>query len=941
MKFSRQSLIVLILALVIGLQAIGLGQDQPLPQDPAVLSGKLENGLSYYIMRNPKPADVAELRLFVNAGSVDEDEDQRGLAHFTEHMVFNGTRNFNKSQMVDYLSSIGMGYENGLNGMTSYDYTAYTFKIPTDNEEQLRKGLLILSDMAHQVSFDPSEIERERGVIIEEWRMGQDAGSRIRDAQNAVNFAGSRYAERSPIGTYEVISGFEHDTLKRFYRDWYRPDLQTVVIVGDFDPQAMLILVQEYFGMIPARVDPRPKELFYVPENLAPQAVVATDREYPRNVLNVMWKKEIETLQTMGDYRENLIRQLFYAMLNTRLDEHSKKPDPPFSFAASFEFPLLRTMSAAYLIAMFTEGKSEEALATVLTEAERVQRYGFLDSEFERAKQELRRLAEKGVADKDTRESEDIAWQLVDAIANEYRFLSPDQEYQILHSLIEGIGIEEVNAIVSELIPEKNMFIAVSGPQREGLSYPARERLLEIANTTNSLQIEPYMDKTVDEPLMAEIPAAKPVKKERYDSASGIRTWVLANGITVYSKKTDFKNDEVLLTAYSPGGFTRYPADHVPAANLLANYIRESGFGNFDAVSLDKATVGKVARASLNLGLNSEGVSASCSPQDLELMFQLIYQYVTNPRFDEQEFGSFIQRSKAHHQNRLLDPMNVFFDRMTSSLYNDNPYLKPLSEANLDEVGMEQLEHIYRDRFADFSDFSFVIVGNFDEARLKELASAYLGNLPALKRKDKIKDVGIRPVKGKKEIRFHKGESDRSFVSHITTGDYKHSVADDVSLDALMHVVNDKLRENIREERSGVYFIQAWPSMERHPKPRFSVYILMACAPSRVDELNAAIFATLDSIRAGEIGDKYLTSAKATLGKVYAEDIRSNRYWMNRIRTNVQFGRKLDEFLDYPACYDRINRETLVKTARKYLPFNKNKLSLIMLPEGKIEADGE
>lgn len=327
MKITAKFFTTIILAaLLAGLAAQPAELMQiPLQQDPAVLSGQLDNGLSYYIMRNPKPANLAELRLYVDVGSVNEDEDQRGLAHFTEHMAFNGTKNFAKSEVVNYLSSIGMGYYNGLNAMTSYDYTVYQLKIPTDDSAKLNQGLLILSDMAHQLSFEASEIERERGVIIEEWRLGQDAGSRVRDAQNAVFLAGSRYAERSPIGTYEVISGFGHDTIKRFYRDWYRPDLQSVVIVGDFEPDAMLDLVKQYFGAIPARVDPRPREDFSVPANLAPQAIVTTDPEYPSNMLQVMWKKDVQRVNNFGEYYNNLKGTLFYTMLNHRLEENSKK----------------------------------------------------------------------------------------------------------------------------------------------------------------------------------------------------------------------------------------------------------------------------------------------------------------------------------------------------------------------------------------------------------------------------------------------------------------------------------------------------------------------------------------------------------------------------------------------------------------------------------------
>lgn len=928
-------LILSTLLLVLAFAA--LTAQEALEQDPAVLSGKLANGLSYYIMRNPKPANIAEMRLFINAGSVDEDDDQSGLAHFTEHMAFNGTKHFGKSEMVEYLSSIGMGYYNGLNGMTSWDYTAYTFRIPTDKQEQLRKGLLILADMASQVSFDPAEIERERGVIIEEWRMGQDAGTRVRDAQNAVCFAGSRYAQRSPIGKYEVLSTFKPETLKRFYKDWYRPDMQSVVIVGDFVPADMLALVQEFFGSIPPAVNPRPRQDFFVPDNITPQAVVVTDKEYPRNMLNVMWKKEVQPIQTLEGYYANLKRSLFYTMFNTRLDEHSRKPDPVFSYAGAFEYPMLRTMSTASVFAIFSQGKSEEALTTILTEAERVQRYGFLPTEFERAKLDLKRSAEQVLAEKDTRESENIAWELIDAIANGNVYISPETQNSLILGMVDMISLDEVNAIVTQLIPEKNMFMSIGAPQKEGLSYPVKERLLEIASTINTLKVDPYEDKAVNEPVMAQIPAPLPLREESFNPRSGIRKWVLANGVTVYSKKTDFTNDEVLLSAVSPGGFTQYSPEDVGAATLLSQYIGESGFGPFDAISLQKATVGKVAEATVFVGLNSEGYDASCSPKDLELMFQMIHQYGTNPRFDKQDFDSFIQRTRTWLANRNLEPQNVFADKLTSAIYNDNPYRKSPGEIDLDAITLEQMQRIFTDRFADFSDFTFIIVGNFDEAELKNLACTYLANLPKARRKDRIKDVGIRLVQGRKEIRFQKGATDRCFVSHVTNGAYSYTTANDVNSNALELVLNEKLRENIREERSGVYFIQAWTGKERYPKPAYTLQCLMACAPARVDELNDAIFATLDSVKAGRFAEKYVTTARETMQKTYLENLRSNRYWMNNIQSSIWLDLPLEGFLDKGGLIAKLDKKAIAGAAKKYLNFQKNKLSVIMLPEKPAE----
>lgn len=483
------------------------------------------------------------------------------------------------------------------------------------------------------------------------------------------------------------------------------------------------------------------------------------------------------------------------------------------------------------------------------------------------------------------------------------------------------------------------MCISIGAPEKEGLTYPSEERLLEIAQHISTQELEAYEDKALSAPLMSHLPKPVKIKKESYDPETGIYYWQLKNGIKIYAKKTDFKNDEVLLSAISPGGYTRYNKEDIPAAELVSSYLKESGFGSFDAVSLSKATADKVVRVSLDVGPYTETLDASCSPKDMELMFQMIYQYTTNPRFNAQDFQSFIQRTKTYYENRNLDPLNVFMDKIDKELYNNHPYRVNLAEVDLDKIEMSTVERIFRDRFADFSDFSFIIVGNFDEILIKQYCQIYLGNLPTKKRKEQIKDVNIYPISGQKEVRFSKGATDRAFVSHITNGSYKPNIENDVLMDGLLYVMNEKLRENIREERSGVYLIQAWSDMTPYPKPYYLLNIVMACAPVRVDELNNAIFATLDSLQSNVIDERYIISARETLKQQFKQNIRSNRYWINQLRTNIWLGKPLTEFTNRPQYIDRLTPESIVSAANSYLRFNDNKLSVIMLPEnGKKDS---
>ncbi|MDD2229058.1 MAG: insulinase family protein [Candidatus Cloacimonetes bacterium] len=933
MKGKWLSIIMLLCAFTLGAIIPPQYAPMPLPTDPDLVTGTLANGLTYHILPNAKPSNIIELRLLVNAGSVNEDDDQLGLAHFVEHMAFNGSKNFARTEMVEYLTSIGMGFHNGLNGGTSYDYTVYQFKLPTDNEAKLRKGLSILSDIAWQLSFEPSEIERERGIIQEEWRMGQEAQRRVQDKVSDVRFAGSRYALRNPIGTIENIRTFKHESLIRFYNDWYRPDLQNVIIIGDYPPEDLESMIQEYFGVIPARENPRIKENYPVPDNAEPRAIVVLDKELPYSSVQATWKQESVPLVNLGSYYDYLKNNLFYTMFNNRMQEIAMQPNPPFSFAFGYMFSWLKNFSASMLMSISTEGRSEDAMRTMLTEAVRIRQYGFQEAEFERAKLDLVRAAEKAVTEKATRESGEAIGEMLSPIISGDNILSAEQKLDLVGNIINEIGLDEVNDTVENLISTENLTLAITGTAKEGAVYPNEATLLAMFNEIKNVELEDWVDTFVNEPIMETIPNPGKITKTKVFPKSGIKKWVLSNGVTVYSKQTDFKADEVLLSAQSPGGTTSLSVDDSGIPDILSYYIQNAGFGNFDGSALQKALAGKVAEASPHVETYSEGFSGSCSPQDLELMFQLLYQKATKPRFTEDTFSSSVAQIRSFLQNSLLSPENAFFDTLQTLIYNNHPYKRSIRPADLDKLTLPQLERVYKDRFGDFSDFSFYIVGAFDEELLSTYCTTYLANLPTMKRKDKIRDVGIKPFSGKKEVRFNKGESELTFASNVTKGKYKFTATNNIAMNTLMMVAFEKLRENVREELGGVYVIQNWSTMERYPKPFYSVQTWMSCDPANVDMLNAATFATLDSLKAGLFDEKYVESAKTTMLKQYEERIKSNNYWMASMERNDWVGLPIDGFLDYPAIYAKMNKKIITKAAKQYLSFDKDLLQVIMLPE--------
>lgn len=929
------SLFTLIISLSFAQSIIPEGQ-MLLPQDESILTGTLENGIKYYIVENSKPAKRAELRLFVDVGSIVEDEDQVGLAHFTEHMAFNGTKHFDRTEVVSYLSSIGMGFANGLNAMTSYDFTMYELKIPTDNKEQLDKGFLILSDMAHNVSFLPDELESERGVIIEEWRMGQNAQSRISDKVTKVRFAGSRYADRSPIGTYENLTTFTRDKILRFYEDWYRPDLQSVVVVGDLPQAEALALIEKHFAHIPPHPNPRPREIYRVPDFPEARAVVATDPEYPYSTITASWTRTDKAQKTYDDFYLQLHETLFFDMLNARLGELSQSENPPFSMAFGYSGSMMKGLNSTDLMAYAASGKNREALSTLLTEAERIRQYGFSMSELERAKTRVLRQLERAVEQSSTRESSAIVWQIFSGLIGEDTILSAEKSLDLGLLMMGMVNLDLINRLVDELITEENLTITYTANEGIGITHPTEEQLLAVYSEVLATEIEPYEDNEVLSELMEEKPEPGKIIKRKTHKKSGIKEWTLSNGAKVFSKKTDFKRDEILFTANSPGGYTRYDVDKSFNARLLEDYLGSSGVGRFDSTELDRIRTGKIASAMPFVRRYYEGISGQASPKDLEVMFELIHEYSTNARFEQKSLNTFINRYRPFYENQASNPERAFFDSLNVFSETHHPMSYSVDINRLEALSLQGLQEIYADRFADFSDFRFFFVGNFNEKLLEEYVETYLASLPKTKRKDKIVDAKIRKLNGIHDVRFRKGASESAQVAHMTNGKICLKDKNRSKIDAMLLVLNEKLRENIREELGGVYVVQAWQSYEQHPKEEYEITIYMACDPDKVDELNEALFETVESVRSGDFDQSYVDSAKQVLKKRYEENISQNRYWQAHMVNNY-FGReKIDAFLNMEARYAKLTKKDVVKTAKKYLRFDKNRLTLIMVPEKDI-----
>lgn len=908
---------------------------QVLPSDPEIVSGTLANGFKYFIKVNNKPENRVAFRLFVHAGSILEDEDQQGLAHFTEHMAFNGTKNFSRTELRDYLNSIGMGFAGGLNAYTSFDETVYQLSSPTDDPEKLRKAFLILSDWAHQLSFNDAELESERGIIIEEWRGGQGADERLSNQTRKVLFAGSRYAERLPIGTYEVLSTFKPDAIKRFYKDWYRPDLQELVVVGDVDPAQMEAFILQHFGQIPKQTNPRERLQYSVPDHIEPRAVVATDKEASEITLSLSWKHDPISAKTVQDYYRQICADLYLNMLRNRLDEIAQQADPPFSYAYSYTYNMTRSRSIHSLAAVVPEAKMHAALAVLMAEAERVKQHGFSIGELERAKQRILRNAERRVTEKNDQLSDRLIWQYVMQIRNNSPMLSPDQEFQLMSQIFPKITVEEVNAAAIALLTDENLVISLTGPEKKDLLYPSAEELLNIAQISKTAPLSAYQDDILDEPILNPLPKPGKIKKEKNFPKTGIKLWTLSNGIKVYAKQTELKKDEVLLSAFSAGGFSLLAAEDIPAATNLSGILQSSGFGNFDAVKLQKALSGTLVSANLQVDRYRELIGASSSPKDLELMFQMLYQYINAPRQDKVSFDSYIARAKGLLENRLLAPETVFFDSLSSILYSNNPYQAKESVENLLSIKLDRVYEIQRERFADWSDFEFVIVGNFDEAKLKDYCETYLANLPVAKRKqeESFRDVGLRSLSGIFSKKIYIGQDPKSIVFSRITGSSKYSPQEKLRFSAMTILLNERLRERIREERSGVYSIYAYGYLNKYPQDLYDLNIMMECSPERHEELSAEVIVVLNEMKNGDISEEEANFVRTTLQKRYEQDILSNRYWLNNMQENLWNKDDVEIILEYPEFYRSISPTSLKESAKKYLNHEQNYVRITKLPQ--------
>lgn len=907
----------------------------PISVDPNVRTGQLENGFRYVIRENDEPEQRAEFRLIVNVGSVFEDEDQLGLAHFAEHMAFNGTENFAKDELVDYLEGVGMRLGPDLNAFTSFDETVYILPVPTDDPTIVETAIQILEEWAHRVTFELEEIEKERGVIIEEWRLGRGAAARMADVQIPAIFAGSKYTERLPIGDIDLIRTFERDVLVRFYEEWYRPELMSVVAVGDFDGAEIERMIVERFAPLENPPTARERVQVQVPGHQETIFAIATDPEATGSSVGVAYKQPVRAQNTLEQYRQSLVENLYNTMLNERLFELVQQAEPPFLGAGSSQGMLIRSKELYQLGAAVEDGKIVPGLTALLAEAERVARFGFTEGEVDRATRNLLRGIERAYAERANRSTASYVAEYQRHLLEGEAIPGIERERELFQQLLPTIDVEEVNRLAREWLVDTDRVILVNAPERPDLETPTEADLLSAFDAVESMELTPYEYEESDAPLIESLPPRGSVISEEEVPELGLTVWELSNGARVIAKPTDFKDDEVVMQAYSPGGHSLSSDDAYLSASSAALFVSAGGVGAFSSVELDRKLAGIVAGVSPSIGSLTEGMTGGASPEDIETLFELVHLYFTAPRKDPVIFEALKVQLRSALANRDASPGQAFSDTLTMVLTQHHPRAIPLRVEDVDRLDLDVAFDFYQDRFSDAGDFTFVFVGVLDLDELRDLAERYLATLPATGRVESGADVGIDPPLGIEERTVRRGLEPQSQTQLVFAGEFEFSPHRQETIRLLADVLQTRLRDVLREELGGTYSVSASGNTSREPDQEYSVGVSFGSDPDRADELTAAVFEEIENIRSGSVPlAEQLETAKEARRRTHEVNVRLNTYWAAQLVAYDRYDVDIDRILNQSAM-EAVTEADIIEAAQAYLSSDRY-VRVTLVPEANV-----
>ena len=921
-EWWRRRLAAVIVAIFLLPTASGWSQELtgPLPLDPAIRTGTLPNGLTYFVRRNARPEKRVLLRLAVKAGSIDEADDQRGLAHMLEHMAFNGSEHFKAGELVSYLESIGARFGPHVNAYTSYDETVYMLDLPTDRDGVIGRGFEALSDFGGRATLDTKEIDKERGVVIEEWRGRLGAGTRMQQPQMAALFGKSRYTDRIPIGSPDTLRSFKPERLREFYRKYYRPDRMAVIVVGDIDPGAMEMLVRQNFGSLRARgKGGRPASP--IPPHADTRYVSVSDPEAQGSSVSIIHKHPLQIIHSAADYRRSLVRSLMHQMLGARFAEIARRGDAPFLRAGSDDDTFGRNVEAFSVSARVQDGGIEKGLSALAEELERVRMHGFGDAELERAKRSTLASYERAYNERDKSESGGYASELITYFLTGESAPGIETELQLARKFVPTITAQEAGAMARQLVSDHDRVVIATSPQKDGLA-PATEASLRTAlRSGEETPVTAWRDEVSGRELMAKAPTPGSITSRREIPELGVTVVTLSNGVEVWLKPTDFRNDQVMFTAYARGGTSTASRDDYLDAAFSTSLVGIAGVGGLTPVDLGKLLAGRIANASPYMSDYTHGVSGTSTPKDLEVALQLAHLYFTAPNADPSAIELMRRRLQANIANRDASPGSVFGDRVRSINTMDHYTAKPLRAEDITKLNPERMLSIYKQHFANAADFTFFFVGAFKVDEVSPLLATYLGSLPSKGSRDtRTGELHLQFPTAVKRETVTKGREPRSqtIISFFAnTGLEELEVH---RLRAATALLQNRLRDILREELGGTYSVGVGYS-DTSPEPGYgTTTVQFGSSPENVDKLTTAVMTEVERLRregptAADV-DKVKQAEKNDLQTSF----RQNGYWLNSLQTMHLLGRdplRINQRLERA---DSLSVENVHAAFKKYFP---------------------
>ena len=909
---------------------------QNIPLDPSVRTGTLSNGMKYYIKKNVKPEKKVEFRLAINAGSINEDEDQRGLAHFMEHMNFNGTKNFPENKLVDFLQSIGIKFGQHLNAYTSFDETVYMLPVPLDKPGNLDSGLKVMEDWAFNALLTDKEIEKERGVVLEELRLGLGADKRMLDQYLPKLAYNSRYAERLPIGKKDILENFKPDALRRFHKDWYRPNLMALVVVGDINVDEMEQKIKANFSKYQNPANERKRVDYDMPNHKETLVSIATDPDATNSSAQFYIKDQDNAKPdvTVDDYQKTIVEQLAATIVNNRLEELTNSEKPPFIFGYVSHSNFLRTKDAFQAYAMTKEGEQKNALKVLLEEVERAERFGFSQGELDRAKSETLSNLEKSFNNRDKTESSRLVSEYVRSFLNQEPIPGIEWEYNLYKKYLPSVTLDQVNAILKSYAKEGNKVIVITGPKKENVVLPTENQLIAVVDDVKKAQLKPYEDKASIKDLVAPFKSTGKIVKTETDAKLGTTTFILNNGAKVTYKKTDFKEDEIVFSASSLGGSSTISNADIEKTQWAFPALAEAGFNGYSKTDITKFLSGKQVNVNPYVGGLTTGFNGNSTKKDFETLFQMVYGYFTGLNYDLASFNSFKAKQQGFLDNLLSNPQTYFQSEVQKYLNQKNPrFFGIIPDAKAWEKTDYKLAYdIYKQKVANAGNYQFYFVGNIDEAQLKTFAEKYIGSLPSTGKAETYKDLGYRPIYTATEQVIKKGKDPKSMVMIRFGGETKYSEKEDLAMRALGEVATIKIIEKLREDEGGIYGGGARGSLSKVPYGSYSFNINFPCGPENAEKLTKIALAELQKMIDNGPEQKDLDKFKEGEANDDVTNMKDNKYWLQNIADFQLQGGDKYEVLNYLTKVRALTVKDLQAVGKKYLT-EKNRMVFTLMPE--------